>query len=161
MTEEELFAQLMFIRNRTLSMLDATDEKFLDEQPDGFNNNIRWNLGHIFVAQEKRIHNVLGAEPEMPANFFESFNRGTSPSDWGSNVPTLIEIRKHLSDQPHRMKEKLTGRTKDLGVEPFDVTEDYSMKKIEEVVHFMIWHEGLHQGVIIGLKHAHGDKNLF
>lgn len=48
---EILFKQLESYRSTVMDVLrDVTDEE-ADLVPSGFNNNIRWNAGHIFLDQ--------------------------------------------------------------------------------------------------------------
>ncbi|PKR78388.1 DinB family protein [Halalkalibacillus sediminis] len=161
MNEKTLFAQLRFIRMRTIAALDATSEENADKQPAGFTNNIRWNLGHIFVAQENLLYAFIGEKPPMPEHFLKWFNRGTSPQDWDGDLPSLEELRQLLKEQPDRMEATFTGQLNEKGPQPFALTEDFVLETIEDAFHFVIWHEGIHQGTITGLKHAIGDEELF
>ncbi|MGG0792028.1 DinB family protein [Peribacillus simplex] len=51
--------------------------------PEGFNNNIKWNLGHIYVVQEKFAFNIINERTTMQKNIFDLFSIATKPTDWG------------------------------------------------------------------------------
>ena len=49
---EFLFNQLKAVRGDTINVVKELSESQADSIPEGFNNNIRWNLGHVYVVQE-------------------------------------------------------------------------------------------------------------
>jgi hypothetical protein len=48
---EVLFNQLESYRSYILGVLENVSGEEADEIPKGFNNKIRWNLGHIYLDQ--------------------------------------------------------------------------------------------------------------
>ncbi|WP_335872426.1 DinB family protein [Bacillus sp. 2205SS5-2] len=161
MHEEVIFKQMKFIRQRTIAVIDATTEEVAEVIPAGFKNNIRWNLGHIFVAQENLMNSFVGGTPELPASFLEMFSFNTNPGLWKTTPPTLLELKTLLEEQPVRLQEKFSGRLIEKGVKPFKLSEETQFDYLEEVVSFSNWHEGLHQGAITSLKRAQGIEELW
>ncbi|WP_226579568.1 DinB family protein [Halobacillus litoralis] len=161
MKEESLFQHMRFVRRRTLAALDATTEEAAGQTPQGFLNNIRWNLGHIYVSQENLLQRFLGEDPELPKTYLSLFNGGTSPEEWPENVPSLIELRGYLEEQTERMIHQFQGRLDEEGEKPFDLGGGVVFRTLDEVVNFSLWHEGLHQGTISAQKRAQGIKALF
>jgi uncharacterized damage-inducible protein DinB len=161
MKEEMLFQQMEFIRERTIAALDATTEELADVMPNGFRNSIRWNLGHIFIAQENLLHRFIGEEPGLPEHFLELFQFNTNPTIWEHTPPSLTELRDLLVEQPNKMKDKFTGRLDEVGKKPFNLTDKVQFTTLGEVLSFTNWHEGLHQGTITTIKRAQGIENLW
>lgn len=161
MSDEMIFQQMRFIRTRTLAALDAVSEEMADQIPEGFNNSIRWNLGHIFVAQEKLVHGFVQEEPQLPSHYVEWFNANTSPHTWEKEAPSLQEIREQLAQQPNRLEETFKGRLSEEGSQPYQMGPDIVFTTLAEVISFANWHEGLHQGAITSLKRALGAEKLF
>lgn len=50
MKEEQLFQQMKLWRNWTVEFLLTIPEKLADQVPEGHNNSIRWNAGHILTG---------------------------------------------------------------------------------------------------------------
>ena len=48
---EIIFNQLKSYRNDTLSLLEDVSAEEAEIIPKRFNNNIRWNMGHIYLDQ--------------------------------------------------------------------------------------------------------------
>ncbi|WP_336606255.1 DinB family protein [Fictibacillus marinisediminis] len=62
---EVFFKQLEGIRNYLLKVANVTEE-VAEIVPKGFKNNIRWNLGHVFVEQYAWIENLTKEEVGFP-----------------------------------------------------------------------------------------------
>ncbi|MFD1019916.1 DinB family protein [Thalassobacillus hwangdonensis] len=160
--EKQLLSQLEFSRKRTITALKATTEAQADVIPEGFNNSIRWNLGHILLATENMLFSFLNEKGSLPGNYTVLFNGGTSPSAWAeTEIPPLPELDTKLDEQLSRITEELAPRLSEKGPEPFQLGPEFKMEKLEDVLLFAIWHEGLHQGTITALKQAQGITDLW
>lgn len=154
MNEALFFSLNRLTRNRTLQALEKTDELVADVVPSGFNNSIRWNLGHILVTQELLMFKYADNKPmKLDSNLIELFKMGTKP-DSTLNYPTLEELRKLLAEQQERIERTFAGRLSEMLVSPLKFGEWIEFKTIGEVLTYTIYHEGIHQGVINGIKYA-------
>ncbi|UZD44899.1 DinB family protein [Peribacillus frigoritolerans] len=86
---------------------------------------------------------------ETPPRYLELFAPGTKPADWEGEVPTLDELKQLLEEQPAKMKEALAGQLHLIAAVPIK-----SLSTIGELLNFTMYHEGMHVGVIKGLKKA-------
>ena len=87
----------------TLGRLQKSPEGKWDTQPEGFNNTIRWNAGHIFVSMETLIQKAIaGIQPVNP-EWIPLFVSGTSPSKWEVEPPSNEEFLAALKEQPERI----------------------------------------------------------
>ncbi|MER2155644.1 MAG: DinB family protein [Solibacillus sp.] len=76
---EILFNQLRSYRNATLSLLEDVSVEDAEIIPNRFNNNIRWNLGHIYVDQYLWIETQIIEIKNVPSEYNSWFGYGTSP----------------------------------------------------------------------------------
>ena len=44
--------QFEITRGALLQFMETLDDKTADTQPEGFNNTIRWHIGHVLTAAE-------------------------------------------------------------------------------------------------------------
>ena len=44
--------QFEITRGALLTFMETLDDKTADTQPEGFNNTIRWHIGHVLTAAE-------------------------------------------------------------------------------------------------------------
>ncbi|WEG16878.1 DinB family protein [Alkalihalophilus pseudofirmus] len=141
--EQTLFRQLNTWRAFTLKTLQKVEENQVDQIPEGFNNNIRWNAGHIVVIHDRLTAQMLGEAPSYPKGYDTYFNKGTSPKDWDDAVPSLEEIKAELEGQIAKLEQKLTGN---LDREPLGNVFD--MPTVGDLTVFSVGHEAMHLSTI-------------
>src|SRR5699024_5559579 len=132
-----------------LKFVNNLDEKTIDVQPAGFNNTIRWHVGHVLVVAEKFLFGYPEQSTEIPTNYNDLFQPGTKPADWTEKGPELSDLTKHLEKQIERINA---------------LSEDYFTKKLPFTLPFgnfetygdlyglSIHHEAEHLGQIKAMK---------
>ena len=139
-----IFDQLSFARQSLLNSVKEISESQADIIPEGFNNNIRWNLGHICLVQERFAFYFADESMGIPNVFSELFTSGTKPSDWKIKPPTLQELVDILRDQPNRIRERLQDRLDKVVANPFSRIPGLTLKTFDELLTFTLFHEGGH-----------------
>ncbi|MEQ2465268.1 DinB family protein [Niallia sp. Sow4_A1] len=144
---EVLFKQLETYRKELL----GTVEKVTDEQaeiiPDGFNNNIRWNLGHLYLDQFLWIEALTKVASPTSKQFNQWFGFGTTPANFVEETPSFKELKELLKAQPQEILEKYRNEL-EKEYPPIDM----GMHTIEQVLIRTIFHEGMHLQAINDLK---------
>lgn len=144
---EVLFDQLKTYRGYVLNILEDITEEEANFIPDNFNNNIRWNLGHIYLDQYLWIEAVTKEKAKVPETYHSWFGFGTSPKDFTAETPSLEELKALLIKQPSQIRDLYGPRLE----EEFPPTE-IGMHTIEQVLIRTIFHEGMHLQAILDLK---------
>ncbi len=148
----ETLNQLSFARIYTQGRLQLIKDEQWDLQPEGFNNTIRWNLGHIFVSMESFVHRVLPKYEQVHPEWVSLFKGGTMPSEWKGHVPTNEELLTALAEQPERVKKVLSGKINQELPESMKIGTIHEMATVASVIQFAVWHEGVHAGVISAIN---------
>ena len=149
---EFLFNQLKVIRSNTINAVKELNESQADSVPEGFNNNIRWNLGHIYLVQEKFAFGFTQEKMIEPDGFADLFELGSKPSAWKVQPPTLPELIQLLENQTSRIEEKLNNRLDEVVEKPLAMPSGLTLKTIGEFLTFSMYHEGQHFQTIKMLK---------
>lgn len=151
MDEQTVLTLMKSFRVGTLQVVDQLKKNGLldrvDVIPEGFNNNIRWNLGHVAVTFEHFVYSAAGKKPLLSKEYFDSFKNGTSPADWTDETPSLDDIVSVLKQQVDQVKEKYSGKLFDPLEEPFKFL-GMEFKTLASLIAFAYYHEGLHTGTI-------------
>jgi hypothetical protein len=128
---------------------DLTTEQ-LNRIPEGFNNNIIWNLGHLVAAQQGICYKRAGVKPLITDEFWENYRSGSKPQGPVSeaeieNIKTLflITLDELEMDYDKNLFTNYTTWTTRYGTE---------MTNIDDAIAFIPFHEGLHSGVIMTMK---------
>jgi hypothetical protein len=137
-------------RSFLLENLKALTTEQFNHIPEGFNNNIIWNLGHMIAAQQGVCYIRAGITPRLGEDFINAYKSGSKPAE---PVDTAgIEQIKNLlfttldqleQDHNNQIFGGYTGWTTRYGVE---------LTSIEEAINFIQFHEGLHSGCIGAIR---------
>ena len=157
--DQMIFRYMDTIREYTVNTINEITEETADVIPPGFNNNIRWNLGHIAFIQDRVTFKLLGEEMGVPKLYKLLFAPGTKPADWQFPAPTLDELSEELTNQKTRIKDFLTGRLDEKLETPFTNGIGLTFYTIGECLLFTFYHEALHMEVIKRINLAISQEN--
>ena len=122
----------------------------LNKIPQGFNNNIIWNLGHMLAAQEGILYLRGGHQLRIEQDFYDSYKMGSKPerelsdSEIENIKSLLISSLDYLeTDVEAGLFHKYPNWTTRFGVD---------VSSFDDAIDFLIFHEGLHLGCITALK---------
>tara|TARA_R110000868_G_scaffold199959_7_gene447134 strand:- start:3216 stop:3680 length:465 start_codon:yes stop_codon:yes gene_type:complete len=147
------FQVLNNIRGIFKKIIENNSLKDLNKTPNGFNNNIIWNIGHVVVSEQLLAYKLSGLESTLSDEMINKFRKGTKPE--GSL--TQIEVNE-IKD--------LLSTTIEKTIEDYydDVFENYSsytvsttgntLNNIDEALQFVAIHDGLHYGYVLALLKA-------
>ena len=125
-------------------ILEGVSPEALDIVPEGFNNNIRWQLGHILVTAELFL---FKGQEKLPASYNALFGPGSKPANWTDDVPSVATLLEQLNEQLASIQEVDTT-TFDIKLEkPFIGNET-----VGELAAMGAFHEAMHVGQIQALK---------
>jgi hypothetical protein len=133
-------------------LLSGMSLEAVNHIPEGFNNNLIWNFGHIIATQQLLTYSLSGLEPKVGEEILAAFRKGTKPE----KVHTTAELE-GLKRLATTTLEQLEA---DLSKGLFDAFESYptsygiELTSIKEAVAFNEVHEALHLGYAMALKRA-------
>ncbi|MFP7253957.1 DinB family protein [Terribacillus goriensis] len=152
--QEILLGQMRTYRMELLQLAKSFTEEEADIIPQGFRNNVRWNLGHVFLDQYLWIQALTKEEAPIPNDFKDWFSYGTTTADFTDNTPTFTDLISLLQTQPDQIFEMYADRMD----EEYQAI-DMGMETIEQVLVRTIFHEGMHLQAILDIKKALNKKN--
>lgn len=123
----------------------------LNKIPEGFNNNIIWNIGHTLATQQLLTYGLSELTPNLSLDFINTYKKGTKPGEILSDSD--ITAMKNL------LFSTLEDLEKDYRAGTFKTYKEYTLSttggvlsKIEHAIEFNNFHEGLHLGCCIALS---------
>ncbi|MCF6410015.1 DinB family protein [Pseudalkalibacillus salsuginis] len=148
-----IFKHLQFARENTISQIAEVNDETSHIIPEGFSNNIKWNLGHIYVVHEMFAFRSHEEKMMIPDHFTEWFSRGTKPGDWGEGVPPIDEFARMLESQVNRIEQLLEPHLNETVGNLFTTsTGSLTLSTVEEFLSFCFYHEGVHIQAIKSIK---------
>ncbi len=126
-----------------------------DRIPAGWNNNVRWHVGHLVVTPRRLTALLLGEELGLPAEYSKWFAKGTSPSDWGDDaVPPLEQLLGELSSETERVFADMEPRLAEAFPRSYGTTLGTVLKTPADGLTMSFIHDGIHVGLLLALARA-------
>lgn len=149
---EKLFDILLKNRKILHEFLQKTPQEDLFRIPEGFNNNIWWNIAHVVVTPQLLMYGLSGREFTIEKELIDKYRKGTFPE----GEPTKEEMEKIdaylFSTVKHIQLDYEHGRFKNF--QEYMTTPKIALSTPEDAIAFNVFHEGLHLGAILALKKA-------
>ena len=144
------FEIAIFSREILLQIIEGLSEAQLNKIPNGFKNNIAWNLGHIFVSQQLLTYKFSGLQCNVSNDFIEKFTKGSTAKP-NISIEKVNHIKNSLIELINQTeKDYNSGKFKEYHT--YTTSQGFSLNNIEEAIQFSNYHEGIHIGIIMSLK---------
>lgn len=122
----------------------------LNKVPEGFNNNLIWNIGHIVVVQQMLVYNLSGLPMMVSQEMVEKYKRGSKPENLVSQAE-VDEIRSLLFETINQTKADLNSKIFKTYTE-FTTLSGFTMRNIEDALAFNYYHEAMHIGMMMSIR---------
>ena len=138
------------LRSNVLGLISELSTEQLNKIPDGFNNNIVWNLGHIIAAQQGVCYKRAGLDTIVSEEFFESYRPGTKPQKF-VDAEEIEHIKELLFSTLDRFE---ADAQKGIFTAYTPVVTRYGVEltNITDAVNFLPFHDGFHMGYMMALR---------
>ncbi|AXG73914.1 DinB family protein [Flavobacterium arcticum] len=137
-------------RQLLLLFLEKYSLAQLNKIPEGFNNNIIWNIGHIIVIQQRIAYTLSGLPIMISDEMANMYMKDTKPerdvtAEEVEEMKTLLftTLDKTEEDFKNGLFVNYKEHTTSMG---------FTLTNITNAVQFNNYHEGLHLGVIMSLR---------
>lgn len=142
------------MKNRKIlrSFLENLSLEELNKIPDGYNNNIVWNIAHTVVTQQILVYRLSGLPMVLSNEMIETYKKGTRPTKNLTQADVDV-IKGLLFSTIEKTKEDFENKVF-TEFETYTVTTKNILTKVEEAIDYNSFHEGIHLGYILALKRA-------
>ena len=137
-------------RSHFVETLDSLSNEQLNKVPEGFNNNIIWNVGHSLVIQQVLIYKRSGFDMKISDSLFELYKSGTKPERTISEAE-VNELRSLLESTMDTTKVDIKAKIFQ-SYEELTTSTRFHIGDFQTALQFNNYHEGLHLGYIFCLK---------
>ena len=131
-----------FLENHTLEQLNKT--------PEGFSNNLIWNIAHIIVVQQMLVYKLSGLPMMVSDELVKKYKKDTKPEQDATQAE-VEEIKSLLFKTINKTKEDYEdGIFKNF--QEYPTSTGFTLKNAEDAMAFNYFHEGLHIGIMMGIR---------
>ena len=139
-------------RKNILSAVSNLSNEELNKIPNGFNNNIIWNMGHLLVTQQllhyKNSNTPLIISEDLVAQFKKGSKAQPNYSD-----ELITTIKTQFTSVYESINEDYNNHKLD-NYKEYATSYNVILTSIEDAIIFNSVHEALHFGYIMALKRA-------
>jgi hypothetical protein len=137
-------------RQLTLKAINGLTLEQLHTIPDGFKNNIAWNVAHLVVTQQLLQYKLSGLDCLVPDDLIEAHRKGTFPAKIFTEEE-FEEVTDLLIGLPDTLEEDFNEGIFE-NYNAYETSTGFVLDSFETAIHFNNYHEGIHLGVILAIK---------
>ena len=139
----KLSRQYIFKNIETLSI------EQLNKIPDGFKNNIVWNIAHLVVTQQLLCYELSSLKCAVSEEMIEKFQNGTAPT-LAVSQEEFETISAQFLSLPDKLEQDFNkGIFKNYN--EYTLSSQLTLNSINDGIVFNTYHEGIHLGIILQL----------
>ncbi|NGZ74739.1 DinB family protein [Saccharibacillus alkalitolerans] len=145
MTDVYVFKLMDRVQGVILKYAENVSEEARTVVPEGFNNNLHWQLGHIITVSDRVVNGLSGRQPLLPAAYTTFFAPGTKPADWQGEPPAWEELIEAIRELPQRFRDAYADKLD----EPLANTDNFAKAEtLGDLVMLNVGHMNQHAGMI-------------
>lgn len=137
------------IRGILLKILDHHSLEQLNKIPDGFKNNLIWNIGHCIASQQILVYKLSGLALQVSDELIAKYSKGTKP-EADVTQEEVNEIR-NLLTQTLLQTEKDYNDNVFTNYNQYTTSMGFDLKNVQDALDFVSYHEGIHTGIIMSI----------
>lgn len=131
-----------YLEKYTLDQLNTT--------PQGFNNNLIWNIGHVIVVQQSLFYRLSNLPMNISDELYGLYKNGTKPT--GNTTQAEVDNLKSLLLPLVEQTIKDFTKKKFVTYNEYTTHTGFHLGSIEDAIAFNNYHEGLHLGSMLNIR---------
>jgi len=145
---------IYFFQNQLLleKILESHSLEQLNKVPEGFKNNLIWNIAHVVVTQQLLVYKLSGLPMMVGQDMVDNYKKGTRVE--GNVTQQEVDSIKSLLFSTLDQTQKDLEANLFKGYQEYPTSTGYVLKSVDDGVAFNNFHEGIHLGYILALKKA-------
>ncbi|MCF2874917.1 MULTISPECIES: DinB family protein [unclassified Tenacibaculum] len=143
------FEVLKKSRELVLKKIEGLSSEQLHKIPEGFKNNIAWNVAHLVVTQQLLHYKLSGLNCLASDELIEKYRKGTFPTETFTEEE-FEEVKDLLIGLPDTLKEDFEAGIF-TSYTTYETSTGFVLDSIESAIAFNNLHEGIHLGNIMAL----------
>ncbi|WP_309614189.1 DinB family protein [Flavobacterium sp.] len=137
-------------RKLYLKLIENYSLEQLNKIPEGFSNNLAWNLGHIIVAQQGLVYRLSGLPIYVNDEMNNTYKNGSKPT--GTTTQAEIdELKELLFSLIEKTKEDYANG-KFVTFTEYTTGTGFHLASTLEAMNFNNYHEALHMGFMMNIR---------
>ncbi|MCD0464625.1 DinB family protein [Flavobacterium sp. ENC] len=138
------------IREILLKVLEGHSLEQLNKIPEGFKNNLIWNVAHCISSQQVLVYKLSGLPTLVSDEFIDKYKKGTKPE--GDVSQAEADEIKALLFKTFEQTEKDYANNVFTHYTAYTTSMGFDLTNVQDALDFVNYHEGIHTGIIMGIR---------
>ncbi|WP_025741985.1 DinB family protein [Aquimarina pacifica] len=131
-------------------ILDGYSLEQLNEVPEGFNNNLFWNIAHVIVTQQLLMYKLSGLPMMIDDEMVVLYRKGTK-TEKNATAEEVANVKELLLTTIDQTEEDLKKGVF-INYKAYETSPGFIIRSVEDAINFNNFHEGIHLGYILALR---------
>lgn len=137
-------------RNIYLKIIENYSLEQLNKIPEGFSNNLAWNLGHIIVSQQGLVYRLSGLPMNISLEMMEHYKNGSKPT--GTTTQEEVDELKALLFSLLNQTKEDYANGKFTSYNEYTTGTGFHLASTKEAIEFNNYHEAIHLGFMMNIR---------
>ncbi|WP_245891661.1 DinB family protein [Flavobacterium faecale] len=147
---ESIFEVSKIQRNLAGQFMDHFTLEQLNAIPDGYRNNLIWNIAHMVVTQQLLVYKFAGVPILVSDALVERYKKGTEVTA-PATAEEVAEIKSLLTSTLAQTEIDFANGLF-ANYDEYPTSTGFVIKDIADAFSFNVFHEGMHIGIMMRLK---------
>ena len=145
----ELIEALRQTRHNILKTVETYSIDEMNVVPEGFNNSLLWNLGHVWVTQKMLHYGLSGLSLNIDDELVNQFRKGSKAIVWTED--TLSTIKSDFLQSVDMLERDLSAKIfKEF--RKYRTSYNVELTSLEDALWFNNMHEAMHLGYMLAMR---------
>lgn len=151
---KETFKFIIDARKAFIQLLDELSLEEVNQIPEGFNNNIIWNFGHIVVSTQTLCYVRTGITTDTASvNYLDAYKKGSKPT-YFVTAEEVADLKALAISTVEKIEEDYK-KGSFQHIQPYDTaTYGATLHSFADVLITTAGHDNLHLGYAIAQRRA-------
>lgn len=137
-------------RENFVALVESYPVDTLNRIPEGYNNNLIWNFGHVIVTQQLLCYKLSGLKMYVSDEQVNTYRKGTRPEKEISEGEILKLKQLALETVDHLQNDLDKGAFSNF--HEYTTSFGVTLRSLDEAIHFNSLHETLHLGYAMAMR---------
>ena len=131
-----------FLEDYTLDQLNII--------PEGFSNNLFWNIAHVVVTQQLLVYKLSGLNMLVADELVDQYKKGTKPEQPATQAD--VDLIKSLLFDTIDQTQADYGSGVFTHFTEYPTSSGFVLKNVKDAMAYNNFHEGLHLGIMMSIR---------